>query len=80
MQVRAFGCSQSHCAAANFSDASFLAMKWLNLARKGPCVTSHPGFTPHLNSWVLDTYFRTQKVNWKRQPKLARRNRRLSTE
>ncbi|XP_030228667.1 uncharacterized protein LOC115555775 [Gadus morhua] len=44
------------------------------------CVTSHPGFTPHLNRWVLDTYFRTQKVNWKRQPKPAGRNGRLSTE
>ena len=42
------------------------------------CVTSHPGYTPHRNSWVLDTYFRTQKVNWKLKPKPAGRNRRLS--
>ena len=39
-----------------------------------------PGFTPHLNSWVLDKHFRTQIVYWKRQPKLAVRNRRLSIE
>ncbi|CAL8370802.1 unnamed protein product [Boreogadus saida] len=44
------------------------------------CVTTHPDFTPHLNSWVLDTYFRTQKVNLKRQPKSAGSNRRLSIE
>ena len=30
--------TQSPCAAANFSDASFFSNKWLNLAKTGPCV------------------------------------------
>ena len=43
----------------------------------------HPSFAPQalrLICWVLDTYFRTQKVYWKRQPKPAGRNRHLSIE
>ncbi|XP_055025174.2 uncharacterized protein [Misgurnus anguillicaudatus] len=42
------------------------------------CVVNHPSFAPHMDSGVLDTYFRIPKVNWKRQPKPAGTNGRLS--
>ena len=66
---------------SEFQRCQFLRDEMAESGEEGAvCVTSHPGFTPHLNRWVLDTYFRTQKVNWKRQPKPAGRNGRLSTE
>ena len=42
------------------------------------CVTEHPSFGPHMDRGVLETYFKIPKVNWKRQPKPAGRNGRLS--
>ncbi|XP_055050357.1 uncharacterized protein [Misgurnus anguillicaudatus] len=44
------------------------------------CVTQHPSFEPHMDRGVLETYFRTPKINWKRQPKPAGRNGRLSVK
>ncbi|KAK0134322.1 hypothetical protein N1851_030115 [Merluccius polli] len=29
------------------------------------CVVEHPSFAPHMDSGVLETYFRIPKVNWK---------------
>ena len=66
---------------SKFQRCQFLLEEMAESGEDGAmCVTSHPGFTAHLNSWDLDTYFWTQKVNWKRQPKPAGRNRRLSIE
>ncbi|KAK0141730.1 Cilia- and flagella-associated protein 221 [Merluccius polli] len=42
------------------------------------CVVDHPSFAPHMDSGVLETYFRIPKVNWKRQPKPTGPNGRLS--
>lgn len=42
------------------------------------CVVDHPSFSPHMDSGVLQTYFRIPKVNWKRQPKPTGPNGRLS--
>ena len=44
------------------------------------CVVDHPSFAPHMDSGVLDTYFRIPKVNWKRQPKPAGTNGRLTVK
>ncbi|XP_051992948.1 uncharacterized protein LOC127651242 isoform X2 [Xyrauchen texanus] len=44
------------------------------------CVTEHPSFVPHMDRGVLETYFRIPKINWKRQPKPAGTNGRLSVK
>ncbi|XP_056449914.1 uncharacterized protein LOC130385435 [Gadus chalcogrammus] len=44
------------------------------------CVVDHPSFAAHMDSGVLDTYFRIPKVNWKRQPKPAGTNGRLTVK
>ncbi|KAK0138485.1 hypothetical protein N1851_024993 [Merluccius polli] len=44
------------------------------------CVVDHPSFAPHMDSGVLETYFRIPKVNWKRQPKPTGPNGRLSVK
>ncbi|CAL8406490.1 unnamed protein product [Arctogadus glacialis] len=57
---------------SEFQQCQFLLEQMAESGEDGAMsVTSHPGFTLHLNSWVL---------NWKRQPKPAGRNRRLSIE
>ena len=44
------------------------------------CVVDHPSFEPHMDSGVLETYFRIPKVNWKRQPRPTGPNGRLSVK
>ena len=44
------------------------------------CVTLHPSFGPHLDEYVLETYFRVPKKNWRRQPLPQGPNGRLALE
>ncbi|CAL8398126.1 unnamed protein product [Boreogadus saida] len=63
-------CLCSHCASMDTGQESVCCREF----QWGQCLLDE-FLTPHLNSWVWDTYFRTQKVYWKRQPKPAGRNR-----
>ncbi|CAL8397898.1 unnamed protein product [Boreogadus saida] len=44
------------------------------------CVVEHPSFAAHMDSSALETCFRIPKVNWKRQPKPAGTNGRLTVK
>ena len=44
------------------------------------CVVEHPSFALHMDSGILETYFRIPKVYWKRQPKPAGTNGRLTVK